>query len=353
MLPRAVMTCMLLAALLRPGAAVANDSIAELGMGGLILSCTDAVAMQSEDLFVSAKEIRVDYVFRNQSQTDVGAIVAFPMPDIEGSPYVVPALPDQARDNFLDFEVSVGRRPVAPKLEQRASAGGIDVTEELKRAGVPPHPFGDAAFAALAALPDDVAADWTDRGLIVPDTYEDGSGSKTVRTPFWLLRSTYWWRAFFPAGKDIAVSHRYKPSVGASVGTSFLMPGADPDEIERDYQSRYCIDQAFESAMRQAAESNADGFPPFSEIRIRYVLRSGGNWAQGTIGSFHLTVDKGDPKALISFCAEGVGKTGATAFEVRAQDFAPGRDLDILILLPMEDTRPVPGGRPSRPVEAD
>ncbi|TIO91853.1 MAG: DUF4424 domain-containing protein, partial [Mesorhizobium sp.] len=33
--------------------AFANDSVAELGTGGLILSRSDAVAMQSEDLFIS------------------------------------------------------------------------------------------------------------------------------------------------------------------------------------------------------------------------------------------------------------------------------------------------------------
>ena len=39
---------------------------------------------------------------------------------------------------------------------------------------------------------------------------------------------------------------------------------------------------------------------------IEYVLTTGGNWALGNIGEFNLTIDKGDPKNLVSFCGEGV-----------------------------------------------
>ena len=38
--------------------------------------------MQSEDLFISAKEIRVRYHFYNNSSSDIVTQVAFPMPDM-------------------------------------------------------------------------------------------------------------------------------------------------------------------------------------------------------------------------------------------------------------------------------
>ena len=72
------------------------------------------------------------------------------------------------------------------------------------------------------------------------------------------------------------------------------------------------------------------------EQRIEYVLTTGGNWALGTIGDFKLTIDKGDPDNLVSFCGENVRKTGPTTFEMTAKDFYPERDLDILILHPFE-----------------
>jgi hypothetical protein len=45
------------------------------------------------------------------------------------------------------------------------------------------------------------------------------------------------------------------------------------------------------------------------------VLKTGANWA-GPIGDFRLTLNKGDPKALISFCETGVVKTGPTTLEM-------------------------------------
>ena len=64
---------------------------------------------------------------------------------------------------------------------------------------------------------------------------------------------------------------------------------------------------------------------------LHYVLTTGSNWL-GTIGVFHLTVDKGKPGNLVSLCIDGIKKTGATTFESVKKDFTPERDLKILIL---------------------
>ncbi|TIL23876.1 MAG: DUF4424 domain-containing protein [Mesorhizobium sp.] len=313
----------------------ANDSIAELGTGGLILSRSDAVAMESEDLYISPEKVTVDYVFRNNTDRDVDAIVAFPMPDIEGDPNEMPAIPDGQSDNFLGFEVTIDGVAAKPQLEQKAFALGIDISADLKAHNVPFYPFGDAAKAALAKLPQAVADDWVDRGLIIEDTADDGSGMKTVYVPFWQLRSTYWWRSTFPANKAVRVAHRYKPSVGGTSSVSFFYDGQFQGQYAA-YKTRYCMDQTFENAIRKAAKGNPDGTPRYFENRIAYILTTGGNWATGTIGKFKLTVDKGDPKNLVSFCGENVRKVGPTRFEMTAQNFYPERDIDILLLVPTD-----------------
>ncbi|WP_027154958.1 DUF4424 domain-containing protein [Mesorhizobium sp. WSM2561] len=314
----------------------ANDSIAELGTGGLILSRSDAVAMESEDLYISPEKVTVDYVFRNITDKDVDAIVAFPMPDIEGDPNEMPAIPNGQSDNFLGFEVTIDGVVAKPQLEQKAFALGIDISADLKSQNVPFYPFGDAARAALAKLPQAVADDWIDRGLIIEDTADDGSGMKTVYVPFWQLRSTYWWRSTFPANKAVRVAHRYKPSVGATSSVSFFYDGQFQGQYAA-YKTRYCMDGAFENAIRKAAKSNPDGIPRYFENRIAYVLTTGGNWATGSIGKFKLTVDKGDPKNLVSFCGENVRKVGPTRFEMKAENFYPEHDIDILLLAPSGD----------------
>ncbi|TPK17136.1 DUF4424 domain-containing protein [Mesorhizobium sp. B2-5-7] len=314
--------------------AMANDSVAELGTGGLILSRSDAVAMQSEDLFISPEKVTVDYIFHNNTDRDVDAIVAFPMPDISGDPEEMPAIPENQSDNFLGFEVTIDGVAAKPQLEQKVLALGIDIGADLKAQNVPFNPFGDAAKAALAKLPQGVADDWVNRGIIIGDSTAD-SGQKPVYSPFWQLRSTYWWRAAFPANKDVHVSHRYKPSVGGTSSVSFFNEGQFQNSYAA-YKSRYCMDDTFENAVRKAAKDNPDGYPKFYESRIAYILTTGGNWAAGTIGKFKLTVDKGNPKALVSFCGDNVKKVGPTRFEMKANDFYPEHDIDILLLVPSD-----------------
>jgi len=311
--------------------ALANDSVAELGTGGIVLSRSDSIAMESEDLFLSRDKVTVDYVFRNGSDKDIDTIVAFPMPDIEGNPNEVPSIPDD-RDNFLDFEATMDGKPLSPQLEQRAFAAGLDISADLKAQNVPFYPFGDTASDALAKLPQSVADDWLERGIIVLDEFDDGSGWKTVRRPYWQLRSTYWWRATFPAGKPVRVSHRYKPSVGATVGLNFYVDGKFGDQYDV-YKKRYCMDADFEKAVRKVmAIPGPEGNSPRYESRLSYILTTGGNWAAGTIGKFRLTVDKSYPASLVSFCGDGVKKIGPTTFQMTAQDFDPAHDIDILLL---------------------
>lgn len=155
---------------------------------------------------------------------------------------------------------------------------------------------------------------------------------KRVRTPYWQLRSTYWWRTTFPAGKAIEVSHRYQPSLGGTVGLTFLDDGKLRGPTYDDYKRRYCMDAAFERAVLKAVKAAPDGFPALYENRIAYILKTGRNWATGSIGDFTLTIDKDDPNNLVSFCGENVEKTGPTTFRMKAKDFYPERDLDILIL---------------------
>ncbi|ESY75971.1 DUF4424 domain-containing protein [Mesorhizobium sp. M0051] len=315
--------------------AFANDSVAELGTGGLILSRSDAVAMQSEDLFISPEKVTVDYVFHNNTDRDVDAIVAFPMPDIEGDPEERPALPNDQSDNFLGFEVTIDGAPAKPQLEQKVFALGIDISADLKAQNVPFYPFGDAAKAALAKLPQAVTDDWVNRGIIIEDTGGDGTEAKKVYTPFWQLRSTYWWRSTFPASKDVHVSHRYKPSVGGTSSVSFFYDGKFQGQYAT-YKTRYCMDDTFENAVRKAAKDDADGYSKYYENRIAYILTTGGNWAAGSIGKFKLTVDKGNPRALVSFCGDNVKKVGPTTFEMTADDFDPEHDIDILLLEPSD-----------------
>jgi len=315
------------------GSVLANDSVAEIGTGGLVLTRTNAISMDREQLFISLDRIQVAYRFRNLTDKDVDTVVAFPMPDIQVNRFGDSAIPNPQSDNFLGFSATVEGQPVRVQLEQKAFAGGMDVTERLRKAGIPLLPLKNAAADALKSLPESVLSDWARAGIVVMEHYDDGSGMRAHATPHWVLRSRYWWRMKFPARQSVMVEHAYKPSVGGTLGVTFFENGHFGGSTYEEYRRRYCIDSAFEKAILKAMNRRGGDYPPFIESRISYVLRTGNNWA-GAIGSFGVTVDKGAPNNLVSFCGSGVRRLTTTAFAMEFKNFRPMRDLDVLVLKP-------------------
>lgn len=311
-------------ALSAPATASANDSTAVLAAGGLQLVRNDDVELLSEDLHISAEAVTVAYRFRNKTAAPVTYVVAFPLPAIDA---VVPealniVLPDGGAANFIDFRVTVDGAAVSPSLDERATALGIDRTADLKRYGLPLNPIADGLYETLQAMPAADLAELNRVGLVYIDPY--------ARQAAWNLAMTYYWEQTFPAGREVAVEHRYRPVVGQGLFGDFTLKDAA-------YRTRYCIDSDFERAARAklaAATRGPNPQPYLSERRISYILTTANNWASA-IGRFRLVVDKGGPDALVSFCGTGVRKISPTEFEVTATDFVPDRDLDILVVLPV------------------
>lgn len=317
------------------GPALANDSTAELAAGGLILTKTDAIEMRSEDLFISQEAVQVRYVFVNTSGAPVTTRVAFPMPDIGGTDFFfsdtsIPNREDPA--NILDFQTTVNGKPVAMMVEQRAFAGAVDRTAWLRDHNIPLALHMEGAVARLDALPRAAQDEAIALGLAVPEEYDAGKGWERHLNPGWILKTTFHWEQTFPAGAEVVVEHRYRPAVGGSVGTMVGSPGYMADAEGAQERARYCIDSSFLAAVERAKKGGE--YPPFTEARIAYVLKTGGNWAR-PIGDFRLVVDKGSTANLVSFCARGVKKISPTRFEVRKTDWRPENDLWILILKPL------------------
>jgi hypothetical protein len=323
------------AALALTGPAIANDSTAELAAGGLVLTRTDAIVMKSEDLYISADEVRVRYVFLNTSGRDVTTRVAFPMPDIGGAEFNfhdtnIPGGEDPA--NLLAFVTRVDGRSVPMAVEQKAFVDAVDHTAWLTQRGVPLALHVDGVVDRLKALSPADQAEAERLGLAFTETFDAGRGWETRYNPAWILKTTFHWEQTFPAGREIVVEHSYKPATGGSVGTIVGSPSFMTTPEGRSVRDRYCVDSAFLAGVKKA--QGASEYPPFTEQRIAYVLKTGGNWA-GPIGDFRMVIDKSDPANLVSFCASGVKKIGPTTFEVRKTNLIPDRDLSILILKPL------------------
>jgi len=331
------MRSLLIAALVCSAApAFANDTTSQLGTGGLVFLVNENVSMDTEDLSISPDKVDVLYHFTNKGDTDDNVLVAFPLPDITGDGDFMVAIPNEDSDNLFGFTTSFDGKPLKSTLHQYAFAFGVDQTDYLKSLNVPLAPFGQTTQTALNALSDADHQELQHRGLVIPMTYDAGNGEQTDFTPVWTLKSTYTWEANFPAGKTVEVEHSYTPSVGGTVATTFLAPPFDTTDQDRPkiYKDKYCTDDTLIKTVKKSLKDPADLYSaPYYESWISYIWSTGANWS-GAIHKFHLTIDKGDTKDLISFCWDGkVTKTGPTRFEMTADDwYPPDHELEILLL---------------------
>lgn len=298
--------------------AAANDSVATLGTGGLILVRAEMISMEKEDLFVSAEEVRVSYVFRNNDKSDRTYLVAFPMPQIDPQQYLESdiSVPEPDKENFMNFAVTVDGVRIEPRLEMRALSGGLDVTDMVMALNLPLNPLAEETRKAVAAVPRDKLAELIAKGAVAV--------SEDSVSPAWSLKSTYYWQQNFPAKSPLAVTHTYTPAVGAT----FYYEGANDDG---NLGRTYCIDSGTAKAIGKKIAAGSKDSPYLMQRTIEYILTTGSNW-QGAIGDFRLVVDKGAPDAIVSFCMDGVKKISPTQFEVRKKDFYPTDELRILLL---------------------
>jgi hypothetical protein len=305
--------------------ALANDSIAETAVGGLTLTQTDAISMDSEDLYISRDQVRVRYRFTNTTDAPIDALVAFPLPEIppgnDGGEEEAVFWGDTRSD--LNFKTIVDGQPLALQLVELAFLDRRDVTARLSLLGVPLNRFSPRFEPTLNAL----AKPERDK-LIAEKLIVDISGDDHPNwMGLWTLRATLTRRQTFPAQKTIVVEHEYKPLAGGAVGPSPRHASTSDFSYHR---AKYCIEDEWISSFKrllqkQPRESNA------SEIFVAYVLKTGANW-KGPIKDFRLVVDKGKPDSLVSFCAQGVKKISPTQFEARYSNFTPTKNLDILIV---------------------
>jgi hypothetical protein len=302
------------AALLLPLTADANDAIATVAAGGIVLRKTDAIAMKKEVLTVGYRRITVDYEFVNESGADVEETIVFPMPAYPASVQVSDTYYGQPGG----FSVTVDGKPVQTRTVLAALHDGVDVTEQLRKAGL-----SDAQIAYGALF--------SDRIKVPPLTAQQrqqlarqglfGDERTGEPDPLWDVQFNYVWQQRFPANKIVRVHHAYRPLIGTGPGEWVL---------EADEAKRYCADAAFlKSWNRLAARHGNDAGRYLPAAKVAYILKTGNTWKRG-IEDFTLNLVKNDPAELVSLCFPGTfKKVDATTYQVRLRNFQPTSDLDV------------------------
>lgn len=305
----------------------ANDSAAVSAAGGLVLRQERNIDMLSEDLFISAEEVRVRYVFRNRSNRPIRTIVAFPLPDRNLMEHG-----DGDRGWPRDFRTQVDGRPIRMQVEHRAFVGNVEHTALLRQLGVPID--GAEQYSQAITIIERLPAAQQRRleSLRLIEGFNDG-GTRRFQ-PLWTIRETWYWTQTFPPGRNITVAHRYAPGAGGTVTSALVTEEFRQGEQMQEMRRRYCIDDAFLAGVdRMRARLRSGELVNVGEEWLGYILTTAGNW-RSPIGDFRVVIDKGRPQNLVSFCGSGVRQISPTQFEIRRRNWRPDRDLDILILRP-------------------
>jgi hypothetical protein len=311
--------------------AQANDSAAELSVGGLVFTHSSDVSLDSEELTITPDRVVVRYRFINSTPKPVTLTVGFPFPDIDLSDDANLAIPTDDPQNFLAFATKVDGKRIDFKIHQTAHLGDKDVSAALRKAGVPLLPIG-AQQVRLTELAQPVRDDLLEQGLLLQMGTNDRG--QQLYTGGWTVKTAAVRRQTFPPQVAVAVEHRYRTSLGVSFDTVLrkgLRENPNLAAEVRRYRTDYCVTDAFLARLDKLAGSDEANTRKIEERRIAYVLKTGANWA-GPIKDFRMIVDKQKPDRLISFCADDIKPITSSAFEVRAKDFVPSRDLKILIV---------------------
>jgi hypothetical protein len=302
----------------------ADDSSAALKAGSIVFTKNTPIRMAAEELYVSPTAVRIRFEFQNPTNSDVETIVAFPLPDIStsefwGSP--IGTVTDDPK-NFVGFKAVVDGKPIPFTIEQRAFVKNKDVTAVVSAAGAPINPTSGEGYAKLGELPKEK------QKVLIAAGVAEGDGSEFV--PQWTVRTRFYWTQRFPAKKTVVIEHAYQPVTGQSFfSTDYHKRAEKVDDID------YCFDEptwAALAAKTGKSKGNPDTAGYMIAYQTDYILKTAGNW-QGPIGRFHLTLDKKKPENIISLCWDGeLKKTGPTTFEFTKANFAPARDLNLMVL---------------------
>ena len=315
-------------------AAIANDSSATLAAGGLELSKSADISIESENLYISSKVIQVDYVLKNNSATDIETLVAFPLPklmsDYEMDSSAAVSIPNPQSENFVNFEVRVNNIKIPVHIDHKAflkndnSQTTQDITAELKNFAIPISPFAKNYRKTLNTLPAAIANKLLAKKWLTKNSYDAGKGWVTDINGNWETQTTLYWSQVFPAHKTLLVSHEYQPVVGSSFIT----------ENGNSYHqgNLFCVDKGTEKAINKKMQllKGTDQNLLLAH-HIQYILTTAKNW-QGPIGSFTLVLDKEKANNIISVCLPEIEKLNKTQFSLEYKNFVPEKDLDILIV---------------------
>jgi hypothetical protein len=365
--------------------ASANDAFSAIGIGGIVISKTDKIAMIKEKLFLSTNLVEVEYEFENITDKNESAIISFPLP-----PSIICSL-DAVEEGVcnsvadgIEFNTWIDGKKLPPA---RAEAKLVipnsdkDYSELLKKYNLSPNAdlkdeekvlklpalsqlelenegligwqyWCDEILWSAKKLPDG-SDQYEFKGKDITNALKEmkyglnGNGcghvnalslanqkrivqngwivakKRNVRL-LWLFQKIYNWDQEFEKRKIVHVKHTYKPRVGGAQGLDYAIDNGG-SEVDR-----FCIDQGTKVGIKkQTTTLQKAGKATGGYTYLDYILTSANSWA-GPIRSFELTIKKNNPTEIISTCFDGLKKEDPLTFKAKLENFSPKKEISIL-----------------------
>ncbi|MGA1981066.1 MAG: DUF4424 family protein [Acidobacteriaceae bacterium] len=325
-----------LSAFLVSSASLADDGAASIAAGGIVMTREPRITMAKEVLTISESKVIVDYDFRNDTDSDITTVVAFPIP-----PYSLDFVKYSIKEQgFEDFKLVIDGKPARFQTEAKATLGHRDVTPILNRYGIDVATFGHFdedhnQSRDIRRLSPSQRSALIAAGLLDKDPYTDWAS--------WTVEKKYYWTQTFPAHTVVRISHTYIPVVGfdmvpEDVILAALSPRTRPANVQKGEESvlseiqSVCPTGDLLKTVETAIHQNPDN--PYGHIEyVDFILTSANTW-KTPIEDFTLIVERPHmqqfERSLVSLCWNGpVTTIDPNHFSVHARRLVPTQELRI------------------------
>lgn len=207
-----------------------------------------------------------------------------------------------------DFSILVDGKKVKYKKEVKVFKGDEDVTEQVKKAGLPldcreldqnKELFKKAQKAKWA---------------------EDFQGTDPENV-LYKTRFIYYWEQEFPPNKIVKIEHSYTPILGVDTGSPNWFFNLAP-HWDRNPNVKW-------STRPNSGGIEFSSSDVLSGNSLSYILTTAKTWSMDGVFNFKLIIKRKTPETFIGSTLGPLVAVDKNTFEFRAYDFSPDRDLQI------------------------
>lgn len=294
--------------------------------GGLHFMPAPELVLERQEIKLSPKQVKVDYLFVNNSVQDITETLVLPTPSL----------------------VTVDNQPIQYTITQRAiSQDGIDVSNILLAIGLPLDPVAAMHKLDVSQNRDSISQRLKAHKLL----------DKDQELPAWTIKTYYSWRQVFPAASKIAISQTYSPEAtskpiklkdNSGILNMLLLPfktivnlavhwsledKVSASKLQQQLEKQnpmlknYCPTLADYQAILQLKSSNLD------LLALNYATNDNQVWA-APIKQFKLKITSDhNTHAMLCWNNEFVKQTGKNTIAFEAENYVPQPELSVLYVI--------------------